>query len=72
MKLIPKKRPSTSDVLRYKCWLEQKYRSPYTGAMIPLGKLFTPAYEIEHVIPQSRYLMIHSQIKLFVKQKLIS
>lgn len=50
-----KKRPSTSDVLRYKCWLEQKYRSPYTGAMIPLGKLFTPAYEIEHVIPQSRY-----------------
>lgn len=23
--------------------------------MIPLGKLFTPAYEIEHVIPQSRY-----------------
>lgn len=50
-----KKRPSTSDVLRYKCWLEQKYRSPYTGAMIPLGKLFTPAYEIEHIIPQSRY-----------------
>lgn len=50
-----KKRPSTSDVLRYKCWLEQKYRSPYTGAMIPLGKLFTPAYEIEHVIPKSRY-----------------
>ena len=49
------KRPSTSDVLRYKCWLEQKYRSPYTGAMIPLGKLFTPAYEIEHIIPQSRY-----------------
>ena len=48
-------RPSTSDVLRYKCWLEQKYRSPYTGAMIPLGKLFTPAYEIEHIIPQSRY-----------------
>lgn len=50
-----KKRPSTSDILRYKCWLEQKYRSPYTGAMIPLGKLFTPAYEIEHIIPQSRY-----------------
>ena len=23
--------------------------------MIPLGKLFTPAYEIEHIIPQSRY-----------------
>lgn len=50
-----KKRPSKSEVLRYKLWLEQKYRSPYTGEMIPLGKLFTPAYEIEHVIPQSRY-----------------
>ncbi len=49
------KRPSKSDVLRYKCWLEQKYRSPYTGEPIPLGKLFTPAYEIEHIIPQSRY-----------------
>ena len=47
--------PSKSDVIRYKCWLEQKYRSPYTGKMIPLAKLFTPAYEIEHIIPQSRY-----------------
>jgi len=47
--------PSKSDIIRYKCWLEQKYQSPYTGEMIPLGKLFTPAYEIEHVIPQSRY-----------------
>lgn len=47
--------PSKSDIIRYKCWLEQKYRSPYTGNMIPLSKLFTPAYEIEHIIPQSRY-----------------
>lgn len=50
-----KKRPTTSEVLRYKCWLEQKYRSPYTGEIIPLSKLFTPAYEIEHIIPQARY-----------------
>lgn len=47
--------PSKSDITRYKCWLEQKYRSPYTGEMIPLAKLFTSAYEIEHIIPQSRY-----------------
>lgn len=47
--------PSKSDIVKYKCWLEQKYRSPYTGEMIPLAKLFTHAYEIEHVIPQSRY-----------------
>lgn len=44
-----------NDVMRYKLWLEQKYRSPYTGDVIPLSKLFTPAYEIEHIIPQSRY-----------------
>lgn len=47
--------PTKSEFLRYKLWLEQKYRSPYTGELIPLGKLFTTAYEIEHVIPQSRY-----------------
>lgn len=50
-----KKRPTRSEVLRYKLWLEQKYHSPYTGQPIPLAKLFTPAYEIEHIIPQSRY-----------------
>ena len=47
--------PSHTEIVRYKCWLEQKYRSPYTGKPIPLAKLFTTAYEIEHVIPQSRY-----------------
>lgn len=49
------KRPTKSEILRYKLWLEQKYRSPYTGQAIPLAKLFTSAYEIEHIIPQSRY-----------------
>lgn len=50
-----KKRPTSSEISRYKLWLEQKYRSPYTGQAIPLSKLFTTAYEIEHIIPQSRY-----------------
>ncbi len=47
--------PSTTELKRYKLWLEQKYKSPYTGQTIPLNKLFTPEYEIEHIIPQSRY-----------------
>lgn len=51
----PSKRPGRNDVLRYKSWLEQKYCSPYTGQPIPLAKLFTHEYEIEHIIPQSRY-----------------
>ena len=54
-KISKSAQPSKADIIRYKCWLEQKYRSPYTGEMIPLAKLFTSAYEIEHVIPQSRY-----------------
>lgn len=51
----PTKQPSRNQVLRYKCWLDQKYCSPYTGQPIPLSRLFTPDYEIEHIIPQSRY-----------------
>ena len=51
----PTKQPSRTQVLRYKCWLDQKYCSPYTGQPIPLSRLFTPDYEIEHIIPQSRY-----------------
>ncbi|MBW6491670.1 MAG: type II CRISPR RNA-guided endonuclease Cas9 [Lentimicrobium sp.] len=54
-KISKQAQPSGSDLMRYKLWLEQKYRSPYTGEIIPLNKLFTPAYEIEHIIPQSRY-----------------
>ena len=48
-------KPSTQEVKKYLLWLAQQYRSPYTGEIIPLGKLFTPAYQIEHIIPQSRY-----------------
>lgn len=50
-----KKRPTRSELMRYKLWLEQRYVSPYTGRIIPLSRLFTEAYQIEHVIPQSRY-----------------
>ena len=49
------KRPSRSEVLRYKLWLDQKYQSPYTGRFIPLARLFTTDYQIEHIIPQARY-----------------
>ncbi|MDN3667752.1 HNH endonuclease domain-containing protein [Echinicola jeungdonensis] len=35
--------------------MNKKYRSPYTGEIIPFTKLFTSEYEIEHIIPQSRY-----------------
>ena len=50
-----KRKPTHSEVLRYKLWLDQKYQSPYTGRFIPLARLFTSDYQIEHIIPQSRY-----------------
>ncbi|PZX49571.1 type II CRISPR RNA-guided endonuclease Cas9 [Algoriphagus chordae] len=55
LKISKTPQPSSSDLRRYKLWLEQRYCSPYTGQTIPLNKLFTPSYEIEHIIPQSRY-----------------
>ena len=55
LKISKMAQPSSSELKRYKLWLEQRYRSPYTGQMIPLNKLFTADYEIEHIIPQSRY-----------------
>ncbi|WP_312764912.1 type II CRISPR RNA-guided endonuclease Cas9 [Epilithonimonas sp.] len=55
LKISKTAQPSSSDLKRYKLWLEQGYKSPYTGQIIPLNKLFTPEYEIEHIIPQSRY-----------------
>ena len=50
-----KKRPTPSEIKKYKLWLDQKYRSPYTGAIIPLSRLFTDDYEIEHIIPKAKY-----------------
>ena len=55
VKISKSSQPSKSELQRYKLWLEQRYRSPYTGQMIPLGRLFTEDYQIEHIIPKSRY-----------------
>ncbi|WP_415060958.1 type II CRISPR RNA-guided endonuclease Cas9 [Flavobacterium sp.] len=54
-KISKSAQPTKVEFQRYKLWLEQKYKSPYTEQIIPLSKLFTSEYEIEHVIPQSRY-----------------
>lgn len=47
--------PTKSDIIKYKLWLEQGYISPYTGTPIPLSRLFTTDYQVEHIIPRSRY-----------------
>ena len=50
-----KSKPTVEEIKRYLHWLEQQYKSPYTGQTIPFSRLFTSDYEIEHVIPQSVY-----------------
>lgn len=54
-KIHKKATPSKAELQRYKLWLEQKYKSSYTGQIISLKRLFTEDYEIEHIIPQSQY-----------------
>ena len=55
VKICKSAQPTKTELQRYKLWLEQKYRSPYTGQMISLGRLFTEDYQIEHIIPKARY-----------------
>jgi CRISPR-associated endonuclease Csn1 len=47
--------PTQTEIQKYRLWLEQGYRSPYTGEVISLSELFSTKYQIEHIIPQSRY-----------------
>jgi len=54
-KISKSSEPTAKETGKYMLWMEQKYRSPYTGQVIPLSKLFTTEYEIEHIIPQARY-----------------
>lgn len=54
-KIRRKDDPSRSELNRYMLWLEQNFKSPYTGNTIPLSQLFTQAYEVEHIIPKAIY-----------------
>lgn len=45
--------PTAREVERYSLWLEQKCFSPYTGRPIPLSKLFSGDYDIDHILPRA-------------------
>ena len=49
-------RVTHESILKYKLWEESKQTCPYTGAVIPLHKLFTGEIQIEHIHPWSRSL----------------
>lgn len=53
-KVKDEKIPTEQEIKKYALWLSQNCRSPYTGKIIPLSKLFDNAqYEIEHIIPRA-------------------
>lgn len=54
LKISKQAQPAPAELMKYISWLQQKYRSPYTGEIIPIQKLFNSDYSIEHIIPQSR------------------
>ncbi|MCL5028008.1 MAG: type II CRISPR RNA-guided endonuclease Cas9 [Bacteroidetes bacterium] len=53
---LPKlsKEPTYEEIEKMRIWEEQKCISPYTLKPIPLSKLFTREYDIDHIIPKSR------------------
>ncbi|GAB4451136.1 MAG: hypothetical protein OHK0036_11130 [Bacteroidia bacterium] len=54
-KVKDEKIPTDEQVKKYILWLSQNCRSPYTGKIIPLSKLFDETeYQKEHIIPRSK------------------
>lgn len=51
-KVKEEKIPKNQEIKKYALWLSQKCVSPYTGKIIPLSKLFTAEYEVEHIMPK--------------------
>lgn len=49
------KTPTQEEIEKLRIWEEQKCISPYTLKPIPLSKLFSRSYDIDHIIPKSRY-----------------
>jgi len=57
---------SRTDIIRYKLYKELEtrgYQTLYSNTYISPNKLFSKEFDIEHIIPQSRLLMILFQIK---------
>jgi len=54
-KIKEEKIPTQEQIKKYILWLGQNCRSPYTGKIIPISKLFDGnEYEVDHIIPRSK------------------
>lgn len=47
--------PTKNEIEKYRLWMNQNCISPYTGRVIPLSNLFSSEFEIEHIIPKSKF-----------------
>jgi len=43
--------PSRDDRVRYRLWKEAGYTCPYSGQTIPKESLFSPDWEVDHILP---------------------
>lgn len=59
-----------ADIEKYRSWAEQNYRSPYSGKAIPLSELFTEKYQVDHIIPRSKFYDDSSSNKVVVESRL--
>jgi CRISPR-associated endonuclease Csn1 len=62
--------PTKDEIQKYKLWCGQKHLSPYSGEIIPISKLFTKEYEVDHIIPRSRYFDDSFENKVVVESTL--
>jgi len=46
-------KPSRTDAIKYRLWVECNQQCPFTGKPIPLSALWTEKWNIEHIIPFS-------------------
>lgn len=49
------KEPDRKEIQLYRLWSDQNHLSPYTKKPIPLSRLFSKYYQVDHIIPSSRY-----------------
>jgi Uncharacterized protein conserved in bacteria len=62
--------PNREEIQKYKLWAQQKFISPYSGELIPISKLFTREYDIDHIIPRSRFFDDSIENKVVVETRL--
>jgi CRISPR-associated endonuclease Csn1 len=62
--------PTKDEIEKYKLWAQQKFISPYSGDPISISKLFTREYDIDHIIPRSRFFDDSLENKVVVETHL--